>query len=69
MLLMLLLVVVILLGIFIVLAGWLAISRAINGVFFGLFGNLYVVVKIFAWLKNILFILIIVKLLKKEKAN
>ena len=67
MLLMFLLAVIVLLAIFIILAVSLSVSKAINGVFFGLFGNLFVVVKVFCWLKKIFLIGIILKLLSKEK--
>lgn len=62
-----LLALIVLLGIFIVLAVTLSISKAINGVFMGLFGNVYVVVKVFCWIKKIFVVGLILKLLSNCK--
>ncbi|MBP5461566.1 MAG: hypothetical protein J6Y20_05510 [Lachnospiraceae bacterium] len=67
MLLMFLLTVLVLLGIFIVLAACLTISKAINGVFLGMFGNLFYIVKTFCILKKIIIIGIIFRLFSMEK--
>lgn len=67
MLLILLLAVIVLLAVFCVMAVSLTISKAINGFFFGIFGNIYTVVKIFTWIKKIFVILIIYKLFRTEK--
>ena len=61
--------IVVLLGVLIILGAGLWISKAINGVFLGLFGNLYVLVKVFCIIKKIIIIGIIFKLLKREKVK
>lgn len=69
MLLLVLFAMVFLLTIFAILAVSLAVSKAVNGFFFGIFGNAYVVVKLLCWLKKIFLIGIIFKLIKGEKAK
>ena len=69
MLILVLLAVAVLIGIIAFLGISLVISKAINGFFFGIFGNLFVLVKIFTWIKKIVIIGIIVKLFSMEKAK
>ena len=59
----------VLLVIFIFLVACFSISKAINSIFFGLFGNLFVVVKLFCLVKKLILIGIVWKLLKKDKAK
>ena len=62
-----LLAVLVLLAIIIILGASLAISKAVNGVFLGLFGNLFWVVKAFCIVKKIVIIGIIIRLFSMEK--
>lgn len=69
MLILFMLAVAILIGIIAFLGISLMISKAINGFFFGIFGNLFVLVKVFTWVKNIVIIGLIFKLFSMEKAK
>lgn len=59
--------VIVLIGIFILLAGSLMIHRSINMIFKGMFGWIYYLVKTLAILKKVFIIAILYKLLKKNK--
>lgn len=59
----------VLLVIFVLLVAALSISKAINSVFLGLFGNLYVFVKLYCIVKKLILVGIIWKLFKNEKAK
>lgn len=61
--------VVILIGIVAFLGIALAVSKAINGIFFSMFGNIFVIVKILVWIKKIILIGLIFKLFSMEKAK
>ena len=67
MLLIVLFAVLILIAVFLILTVSLAVSKAVNGFFFGIFGNLFLVVKLFQWIKKIFLIGIIIKLFSIER--
>lgn len=69
MLMILLIAMAVILGIVVILGLSLMISKAINGIFFSIFGNLYFLVRLIVIIKKFIIVGLIFKLFKKEKGE